>query len=80
MFVIRVPDCTYWKRLDPFVIVNGLVNRKVGIGDLITEKVRTIGLGIVLLKKGVVLGHIFVLVRIRDLVELDHPLELDQRC
>jgi hypothetical protein len=67
---------TYRKCPGSLVIIDGLVNGKVGVGHPIAQQVRASMVPVVLIQKVVVLGGNLILVFFRFLREVGHPLGL----
>lgn len=67
---------TYGKSPRPLIIVNGLVNCKVGIGDFVTQEIRAVVVVVVLAQDPVVLRDKFVFVRIVFLLQVGDPTKL----
>lgn len=67
---------TYRKSPRPLIIVDGLVDRKVDIGDLVTQEIRPIVVVVVLAQDPVVLRGKFVFVRIGFLLQVGDPTGL----
>ena len=73
----QCPDWfTYRKSTSPLIIVDGLINREIGVSDSAPQEVRTTSFGIVLRNCGIVIRDDFVLVLIRDITEIGNPLSL----
>lgn len=67
---------TYGKSPRSLIIVNGLVNCKVGIGDFVTQEIRAVVVIVVLAQDPVVLRDKFVFVRIVFLLQVGDPTKL----
>ena len=58
------------------IVVNRLINSKVGIGDLITKEVRPLDIGVILSDEIIVVGYILLLVGLGRSIQVGYPLRL----
>lgn len=68
---------TYRKSSRSLIIIDGLIDSKVGVCDLVTQQVRPRMVIVVLRNDAVVLGSELILVRLRLGRQIGHPLLLN---
>lgn len=68
------PNSTHWNGTGSHIVVNRLVNREVGISDLVTQEIRSIE--IILGEEIIVSGHSLFLVGLARPIQVSYPLRL----
>lgn len=69
-------NSTHWNGTRSCIVVNGLINSEVGIGDRVTKEVRSIDIGVILGEEIIVLGCIILLVGLGHFFQVGYPLRL----
>ena len=70
---------TYYGSPSSLIVIDGLVDGKVGISDSVSQQVRARTVVIVLVQDTVVIGHNLILVLFRILRQIGKPLGLRNR-